>query len=62
MRLVETVGAGFTKWSWENDEGTLLSPFFATKERAQEWYGLHESWLEQPAILEPIKRDTNETK
>jgi len=56
MRLVETVGKGFTKWSWESDDGKLLSPYFGTKARAEEWFGLHEEILERPVILEPIKK------
>lgn len=56
MRLVETVGKGFTKWSWEGDDGKLLSPYFGTKARAEEWFGLHEEILERPVILEPIKK------
>lgn len=56
MRLVEVVGKGFKKYYWENKEGKLVSPYFATKERAEEWYGLHENWLESPAILDPTTR------
>ena len=54
MKLKEVVGNGFTKWYWENYEGKVVSPQFATKERAKEWYNLHDNWLESPAILEPI--------
>ncbi len=51
MQLKEIVGNGFTKWYWENHEGKVVSPQFATKERAEEWYGLHDTWLERPAII-----------
>lgn len=51
MELIETVGNGFTKWHWENHEGKMVSPYFATKARAEEWYKLHDNWLERPAII-----------
>ena len=51
MELIETVGNGFTKWHWENREGKMVSPYFATKARAEEWYKLHDNWLERPAII-----------
>lgn len=52
MKLIETVGNGFTKWHWENHQGKMVSPYFATKERADEWYKLHDNWLERPAIIQ----------
>jgi hypothetical protein len=51
MKLIEVKGNGFTKWYWENHEGKVVSPQFSTKERADEWYGLHDTWLERPAII-----------
>ena len=51
MKLIETVGNGFTKWHWENHKGVMVSPYFSTKERAEEWYNLHNNWLESPAII-----------
>jgi hypothetical protein len=47
MKLIEEAGL----WYWENHEGKVVSPQFSTKERADEWYGLHDTWLERPAIL-----------
>ena len=49
MELIEKDG----QWYWINDNGNTVSPSYPTKELAQEWYGLHEIWLERPAILEP---------
>ena len=57
MRLKEVVGKGFKKYYWENHQGKMVSPYFGSKERAEEWYGLHENWLESPAILEPINEN-----
>ena len=62
MELKEIIGKGFKKYYWENHEGKMVSPYFGSKDRAKEWYGLHENWLESPAILEPTKRDTDETE
>ena len=47
MQLIEE--AGF--WYWKNDKGTTVSPQFDSRARAEEWYSLHDNWLESPAIL-----------
>lgn len=47
MKLIEE--AGF--WYWKNDKDMTVSPKFGSKEQADEWYGLHDNWLERPAIL-----------
>ena len=51
MELKEVVGKGFKKYYWENDKGVMVSPYFGSKERAEEWYKLHDNWLERPAII-----------
>ena len=47
MKLIEQEG----QWWWINHKGTVLSPKFGTKARAEEWYDLHDNWLERPAII-----------
>jgi len=47
MKLIEEEGM----WYWVNDKNVVLSPRFDSKVRADEWYGLHDTWLERPAIL-----------
>jgi hypothetical protein len=52
MKLIQyTHDDGQTVWFWTNDKEVALSPQFDTKARAEEWYGLHDNWLERPAIL-----------
>ncbi len=52
MKLIKyTHEDGQTEWFWINREEVTVSPRFATKARAEEWYNLHENWLESPAIL-----------
>lgn len=47
MKLLEQEG----QWYWINHKGDVVSPKFGTKGLADEWYGLHDCWLERPAIL-----------
>jgi len=47
MKLIEEAG----RWYWVNDKNVILSPQFDNKARADEWYGLHDTWLERPAII-----------
>jgi len=47
MKLIEEAG----RWYWINNKDVILSPQFDSKARAEEWYGLHDNWLERPAIL-----------
>lgn len=47
MQLIEQEG----QWWWINHEGAVLSPKFGSKALADEWYNLHDSWLERPAII-----------
>ena len=47
MQLIEEAGL----WYWKNDKGITVSPQFDSKARADEWYGLHDNWLERPAII-----------
>ena len=47
MKLLEQEG----QWYWINHKGSVVSPKFGTKERADEWYNLHNNWLESPAII-----------
>ena len=56
MQLLEQEG----QWYWINHENKVVSPRFNTKELAEEWYGLHEGWLERPAILEPELKNEND--
>ena len=52
MKLIQYTHDGCqTVWFWINDKEVTLSPQFDTKARAEEWYGLHDCWLERPAIL-----------
>ena len=37
MILKEVVGKGFKKYYYEDDRGKMVSPYFATKERAEKW-------------------------
>jgi hypothetical protein len=39
-------------WFWVSDNDVALSPQFETKEKAYEWYYMHERWLEHPDIKE----------
>ena len=47
MQLIEEAGL----WYWKNYKGMVVSPRFDSKALADEWYGLHDNWLERPAIL-----------
>ena len=47
MSLVNREG----QWYWRNWLGLMQSPRFDSKARADEWYSLHDNWLERPAIL-----------
>jgi len=52
MKLVKyTYEDGQTQWFWINREEITISPKFDTKERAEDWYNLHNNWLESPAII-----------
>jgi len=52
LKLIQyTHDDGRTVWFWINDKEVALSPQFDSKARADEWYGLHDNWLERPAIL-----------
>ena len=42
---------GQIEWFWINHKEVTVSPRFATKARAEEWYNLHDNWLERPAII-----------
>lgn len=48
MKLIEQEG----QWWWINHKGTVLSPKFGSKALAEEWYDLHDNWLERPAIIQ----------
>ena len=48
MQLIEEAGL----WYWKNDKGMVVSPQFDSKALADEWYGLHDNWLERPAIIQ----------
>lgn len=47
MQLIEQE----SQWWWINHEGTVVSPQFGSKEQAENWYKLHNNWLESPAII-----------
>ena len=51
MQLIKEMEGGFPTWFWKNHKGEVVSPQFDSKARAEEWYGLHDNWLERPAIL-----------
>ena len=51
MQLIEEIEGGFPTWFWKNHRGEVVSPRFNTKKQANEWYSLHDNWLERPAIL-----------
>lgn len=52
MRLIKyTHENGQEQWFWINHKEVTVSPRFDTKARADEWYSLHDNWLERPAIL-----------
>ncbi len=52
MKLIQhTHDDGQTVWFWINHSQKTVSPQFDTKARAEEWYSLHDNWLERPAIL-----------
>ena len=47
MELIEQEG----RWFWINHDKLTVSPSYPTRELAEEWYNLHDSWLERPAII-----------
>ena len=52
MKLIQyTHDDGQIEWFWINRKEVTVSPRFATKARAEEWYNLHDNWLERPAII-----------
>jgi len=53
MRLIKyTHEDGQEQWFWINHNEVTVSPRFDTKARAEEWYNLHDNWLERPAIIQ----------
>ena len=52
MRLIKyTHEDGQEEWFWINREEVTVSPRYTSKEAAEQWYNLHNSWLESPAII-----------
>ena len=53
MKLIKyTHDDGTQEWFWINHKEVTVSPRYPTKERAEEWYNLHDNWLERPAIIQ----------
>jgi hypothetical protein len=52
MKLIKyTHEDGQIEWFWINNKEVTVSPRYPTKELAEEWYSLHDNWLESPAII-----------
>ena len=52
MRLIKyTHEDGQEEWFWINREEVTVSPRYPSKEAAEQWYNLHNNWLESPAII-----------
>ena len=53
MKMIKyTHEDGTDEWFWINHKEVTVSPRFDSKARAEEWYNLHDNWLERPAIIQ----------